>query len=242
MDRDAPDAPGRRCWSRWPARPSRWCSASWPRWPRRSPCRTARWPTSSPSSSPCSNLARGGLQHPARPAAGRRPGAAGGGLGGHRRPAPRHRGRRLGRPACVAVGTAAVAALLAVTGCLLPVRAGVHAAGRAHPLAGRRPGHPAGPDQPPVPADRPARLARPVFPVPSRHPAGRGAAAGAPRPAGRARRSAVADSSGRLVGLVDRAAADAVPAERRPWVAVDTVARGLDGVPALPAGLGRRAR
>ena len=30
------------------------------------------------------------------------------------------------------------------------VRPGLHAAGRAHPVAGRRPGDPAGPDQPPA--------------------------------------------------------------------------------------------
>ena len=47
----------------------------------------------------------------------------------------------------------------------------------------------------------------------------------------------VADSAGRLVALVDPAAADAVPAERRPWLAVDAVARGLD---TLPDAAGRR--
>ena len=45
-----------------------------------------------------SNLLVGRLQPAARPAAGRRPGAVGRGLAGHRTPAHRHRGRRLGRP------------------------------------------------------------------------------------------------------------------------------------------------
>jgi hypothetical protein len=39
------------------------------------------------------------------------------------------------------------------------------------------------------------------------------------------------------VALVDAAAAAAVPPERRPWVAVDTVSRGIDGVPVLSTGL-----
>jgi Zn-dependent protease len=80
------------------------------------------------------------------------------------------------------------------------------------------------------------RLARPVFPVPTGTPlaeaqrrevaAGQGVVA-----------LGVADSSGRLVALVDRAAADTVPVDRRPWVAVDTVARGLDALPSMPVGL-----
>jgi Zn-dependent protease len=49
---------------------------------------------------------------------------------------------------------------------------------------------------------------------------------------------AVADSSGKLVALVAPGAAEAVPAERRPWVTVDTVARSLDGITAIPATLG----
>ncbi|MDW5325899.1 site-2 protease family protein [Plantactinospora sp. KLBMP9567] len=82
-----------------------------------------------------------------------------------------------------------------------------------------------------------ARLARPVFSVPSGTPLAeaqrRGVDAGQPGSA-----LGVADSSGRLVALVDRTAAEAVPAERRPWVAVDAVARGVDGVPSLAVGLG----
>jgi hypothetical protein len=44
---------------------------------------------------------------------------------------------------------------------------------------------------------------------------------------------AVADSSGRLVALVDPVAAERVPVERRPWVPVDTVAGSLAGLPGL---------
>ncbi|MEE6259920.1 site-2 protease family protein [Plantactinospora sonchi] len=81
-----------------------------------------------------------------------------------------------------------------------------------------------------------SRLARPVFRVPTGTPLAeaqrRGADAGQPDST-----LGVADSSGRLVALVDRTAAAAVPVERRPWVAVDTVAHGLDRVPSLPVGL-----
>jgi hypothetical protein len=48
---------------------------------------------------------------------------------------------------------------------------------------------------------------------------------------------AVADSSGRIVALVDAVAASRVKPEQRPWVAVDTVARSVAGLPALPVGL-----
>ncbi|MGN9893976.1 site-2 protease family protein [Micromonospora sp. L31] len=81
-----------------------------------------------------------------------------------------------------------------------------------------------------------ARLARPVFGVPTGTPlaeAQRRHAAQAP--AGAA--VTVVDGTGRPVALVDPAAADAVPPERRPWVAVDAVARPLDRLPALPAGV-----
>lgn len=80
------------------------------------------------------------------------------------------------------------------------------------------------------------RLARPVFLVPTGTPLAeaqrRAAEAGPARAA-----LAVSDSTGRLVGLVQPAAAEAVPVERRPWVAVDTVARGLEGIRAIPSGL-----
>jgi Zn-dependent protease len=79
-------------------------------------------------------------------------------------------------------------------------------------------------------------LARPLFAVPSGTPL-----AEAQRQAGAADRAgdalAVADAGGRLVALVDAAGAAAVPAERRPWVSVDTVARDLGRVPALAVGL-----
>lgn len=78
------------------------------------------------------------------------------------------------------------------------------------------------------------RLARPVFAVPSGTPLAeaqrRAAEAGGDRVA-----LAVADSSGRLVALVHAAAAEAVPAERRPWVPVDDVSRALAGVTVIPA-------
>jgi hypothetical protein len=80
------------------------------------------------------------------------------------------------------------------------------------------------------------RLARPLFAVPTGTPLAEAQRQVAQDgPAGAA--LAVADSSGRLVALVQPAAADAVPVERRPWVAVDTVARGLEGIRAIPAGL-----
>ncbi len=63
-----------------------------------------------------------------------------------------------------------------------------------------------------------ARLARPLFPVPTGTPlaeAQRLGARGRPRRARPGHRRL----AGRLVGLVDGAAADAVPVERRPWVA-----------------------
>ncbi|GAA4710542.1 site-2 protease family protein [Phytohabitans rumicis] len=81
-----------------------------------------------------------------------------------------------------------------------------------------------------------ARLARPVFAVPTGTPLAEAQRRGSD--AGPADVSlGVADSAGRLVALVDRAAAAAVPAERRPWVAVDTVARGIDGIHTIPVGL-----
>ncbi|WP_411267360.1 site-2 protease family protein [Actinoplanes sp. KI2] len=81
-----------------------------------------------------------------------------------------------------------------------------------------------------------ARLARPLLTVP----------AGTPLGEAQRRRSedprpnvvlAVADSAGNLTALVDPVAAERVPVDRRPWVAVDTVSRSRDAVPALPLGL-----
>jgi hypothetical protein len=47
----------------------------------------------------------------------------------------------------------------------------------------------------------------------------------------------VTDSAGNLTALVDPIAAERVPVDRRPWVAVDSVSRSRDAVPALPLGL-----
>lgn len=81
-----------------------------------------------------------------------------------------------------------------------------------------------------------AALARPVFPVPAGTPLAeaqrRGASSGHDEYV-----LGVADAAGRLIGLVDGVAAGAVPAERRPWIPVDAVARGVEGVPAIPVGL-----
>lgn len=48
---------------------------------------------------------------------------------------------------------------------------------------------------------------------------------------------AVTDSAGNLTALVDPVAAERVPVDRRPWVAVDSVSRSRDAVPVLPLGL-----
>jgi hypothetical protein len=47
----------------------------------------------------------------------------------------------------------------------------------------------------------------------------------------------VVDSAGNLTALVDPVAAERVPIDRRPWVAVDSVSRSRDALPALPVGL-----
>jgi Zn-dependent protease len=80
------------------------------------------------------------------------------------------------------------------------------------------------------------RLTRPIFAVPTGTPlaeAQRRATESAPPEAA----LAVADSTGRLVALVATRAADAVPEARRPWVTVDSVARELAAIRAVPAGL-----
>ncbi|HEY8473992.1 MAG TPA: site-2 protease family protein [Natronosporangium sp.] len=80
------------------------------------------------------------------------------------------------------------------------------------------------------------RLTRPIYAVPTGTPlaeAQRRAVEFAPPEAA----LAVADSSGRLVGLVHPGAADAVPEARRPWVTVDSVARELAAIRAVPSGL-----
>ncbi|WP_091240862.1 site-2 protease family protein [Micromonospora matsumotoense] len=80
------------------------------------------------------------------------------------------------------------------------------------------------------------RLARPVFAVPTGTPLAeaqrRHAAQGPPGSA-----VLVVDGAGRPVALVDPAAADAVPVDRRPWLGVDAVARPLAALPTLPLGL-----
>ena len=48
---------------------------------------------------------------------------------------------------------------------------------------------------------------------------------------------AVVDSAGNLTALVDPVAAERVPVDRRPWVAVDSVSRSRDALPTLPVGL-----
>ncbi len=78
-------------------------------------------------------------------------------------------------------------------------------------------------------------LARPVLSVPSGTPLAEAQRRHPAEPPGPT--LGVADSSGRLVAIVDRAAAAAVPADRRPWVSVDSVAKDIAGLPALPAGL-----
>ena len=79
-------------------------------------------------------------------------------------------------------------------------------------------------------------LARPVLGVPSGTPLAeaerRGVEDARDRPA-----LGVEDSSGRLVALVDVAAAAKVPADRRPWVPVDSVARDVGKLTALKADL-----
>lgn len=81
-----------------------------------------------------------------------------------------------------------------------------------------------------------SRLARPVFTVPTGTPL-----AEAQRRADEAGQSAgalgVADSGGRLVALVHSDAAASVPAERRPWVAVDSVARQVTDIATIPIDL-----
>ncbi|SIM68344.1 site-2 protease family protein [Micromonospora cremea] len=81
-----------------------------------------------------------------------------------------------------------------------------------------------------------SRLARPVWPVTTGTPLSeaqrRRAEGGQPAAA-----LLITDSTGRPVALVDPAAAEAVPADRRPWLAVDAVARSLGTLPALPVGL-----
>nr|WP_157745150.1 site-2 protease family protein [Micromonospora coxensis] len=87
-----------------------------------------------------------------------------------------------------------------------------------------------------VPSIDLARLTRPVFGVPTGTPLAEAQRRHAEQaPPGAA--VTVLDSTGRTLALLDPAAADAVPVPRRPWLAVDAVARPLAQLPTLPAGL-----
>jgi len=82
----------------------------------------------------------------------------------------------------------------------------------------------------------PSRLVRGVFAVPTGTPLAEAQRRAAE--AGRAQEAlGVADSSGRLVALVKPEAAAAVPADRRPWIAVDSVAQTIAGMSAIPVDL-----
>ncbi|KAB1158278.1 site-2 protease family protein [Micromonospora sp. AMSO12t] len=150
----------------------------------------------------------------------------------------RHRGTEVagwvGR--VVAVGTAALVALLTLTRDLAPLALPLmllvaftlwRGAGQSIRMAriSRR-----------FPLIDLARLARPVLAVPTGTPL---AEAHRRRADGSTPGAAlvVTDTAGRPVALVDPAAADAVPVERRPWLAVDAVARSLPDLPAMPVGL-----
>jgi Zn-dependent protease/CBS domain-containing protein len=81
----------------------------------------------------------------------------------------------------------------------------------------------------------PVQLARPIFAV----PAGTSLAEAIRRAEESGSSHAalgVADPDGRLIALVVPAAASAVPDQRRPWVTVDSVARGIDADATIPAG------
>jgi len=80
----------------------------------------------------------------------------------------------------------------------------------------------------------PVALAKPLFSV----PAGTSLAEAKRRASDAGMGGAalgVVDTDGRLTALVVAAAAEAVPEQRRPWVAVETVARAIDAVATIPA-------
>jgi Zn-dependent protease len=81
-----------------------------------------------------------------------------------------------------------------------------------------------------------AALTRPLLTVPAGTPLGEAQRRRAedPRPDVVL---AVTDAAGNLTALVDPVAAERVPVDRRPWVAVDSVSRSRDAVPVLPLGL-----
>jgi Zn-dependent protease len=84
------------------------------------------------------------------------------------------------------------------------------------------------------PMVNPMQLARPIFAVPAgtslAEAIRRAEEAGTPQAA-----LGVSDPDGRLIALVVPAAATAVPEQRRPWVTVDSVARGIDSDATIPA-------
>ncbi|MEU9510032.1 site-2 protease family protein [Micromonospora sp. NPDC048170] len=150
----------------------------------------------------------------------------------------RHRGTEVagwvGR--VVAVGTAALVALLTLTRDLVPLALPLmllvaftlwRGAGQSIRMAriSRR-----------FPLIDLSRLARPVLAVPTGTPLAeahrRRVDGGTPDAA-----LLVTDTAGRPIALVDPAAAQAVPVERRPWLAVDAVARSLAALPSMPVGL-----
>jgi Zn-dependent protease len=93
---------------------------------------------------------------------------------------------------------------------------------------------------PRVPLLNAGQLARALFGVPSGTPlaeAQRRYAEAIGANTGREPVLAVVNSAGQLVGLVDETAAAQVPVDRRPWITVDTVSRGLDPGRVLPAEL-----
>ncbi|RIV41414.1 M50 family metallopeptidase [Micromonospora radicis] len=79
-----------------------------------------------------------------------------------------------------------------------------------------------------------ARLARPVLRVPTATPLAEAQRRAAELASQRPVALLVTDSAGRPTALVDPAAAAAVPPARRPWLAVDVVARAVTDLPTVP--------
>jgi Zn-dependent protease len=81
-----------------------------------------------------------------------------------------------------------------------------------------------------------AALTRPLLTVPAGTPLGEAQRRRAEDPRANVVLG-VTDSAGNLTALLDPVAAERVPVDRRPWVAVDTVSRSRDAVPTLAVGL-----